>query len=176
MNDKIEKNLKELLPYIIVIGVIFLLLPLLMGRKTSAVTYIVQLGVFPLTAIGCGAFYKYKNRRNSLALCVIAPVFYMLAALLYRMWVASWYTVIIYTVAYFLCGYVGMMLGEVLLSRKKDGSSRRRSLRPHRVNVEKEEALPKDFQAEDPLQDQQLNAATTKEDIESILTNIHNRK
>ena len=31
MNDKLEKTLKELLPYIIIIGIIFLLLPLFMG-------------------------------------------------------------------------------------------------------------------------------------------------
>ena len=176
MNDKLEKTLKELLPYIIVTGIIFLLLPLFMGKTASAATYIIQIGIFPLTALGCGVFYKLKMKKNSVYLALIAPIFYALAALLYGMWRASWYTVLIYTVAYFLCGYLGQLLADVLPVNKKDGSPRRRSLRPRRVNVEEKEAPAEDFQAEDPTEDVQLDASTTEDDIETILNNIHNRK
>lgn len=176
MNDKLEKTLKELLPYIIVTGIIFLLLPLFMGKTASAATYIIQLGIFPLTALGCGVFYKLKMKKNSAYLALIAPIFYALAALLYGMWRASWYTVLIYTVAYFLCGYLGQLLADVLPFNKKDGSPRRRSLRPRRVNVEEKEAPAEDFQAEDPTEDVQLDVSTTEDDIETILNNIHNRK
>jgi hypothetical protein len=176
MNDKLEKTLKELLPYIIIIGIIFLLLPLFMGKTASALTYIIQIGVFPLTAFGCGVFYKVKKKQNNLYLCLIAPIFYALAALLYGMWRTSWYTVLIYIVAYFLCGYLGQLLGDVLPVNKKDGSPRRRSLRPRRVNIEEKEAPADDFQAEDPTENDQLDTSTTDDDIEAILNNIHNRK
>ena len=158
MNDKLEKTLKELLPYIIVTGIIFLLLPLFMGKTASAATYIIQLGIFPLTALGCGVFYKLKMKKNSVYPALIAPIFYALAALLYGMWRASWYTVLIYTVAYFLCGYLGQLLADVL------------------PFVEEKEAPAEDFQAEDPTEDVQLDASTTEDDIETILNNIHNRK
>ena len=176
MNDKLEKTLKELLPYIIIIGIIFLLLPLFMGKTASALTYIIQIGVFPLTAFGCGLIYKIQKKRNNLILCLLAPIFYALSALLYGMWRTSWYTVLIYIVAYFLCGYLGLLLGDVLPFNKKDGSPRRRSMRPRRVNVEEKQAPAEDFQAEDPTEDVQLDTSTTDDDIESILNNIHNRK
>ena len=176
MNDKLEKTLKELIPYIIVTGILFLLLPIFMGKSAGFMTYLIELVAFPLTALGCGIVYKIKKKRNNLFLCLIAPIFYALSALLYGMWRASWYTVLIYIVAYFLCGYLGQLLADVLPFNKKDGSPRRRSLRPRRVNVEEKEAPAEDFQAEDPTEDVQLDASTTEDDIETILNNIHNRK
>ena len=145
MNDKLEKTLKELLPYIIVTGIIFLLLPLFMGKTASAATYIIQIGIFPLTALGCGVFYKLQKKQNSLYPALIAPIFYALAALLYGMWRTSWYTVLIYIVAYFLCGYLGQLLADVLPFNKKDGSPRRRSLRARRVNVEEKRSACRGF-------------------------------
>ena len=181
MNDKLEKTLKELIPYIIIIGILFLLLPLLMGKTASAMTYIIQIGIFPLTAFGCGAFYKIQKKQSNFYLCLIAPIFYAISALLYGMWRTSWYTVLIYIVAYFLCGYLGQLLGDILPLGKKDGAKqedtpRRRSLRARRVNVKEEEKLAEDFQAEDPTEDTQLDTSTTEDDIEAILNDIHNRK
>lgn len=183
MNDKLEQTLKELLPYIIITGVIFLLLPLFMTDRESAATYIIELGAFPLTAIGCGIFYKIKNRRTNLYLCAVAPLFYALTALLYGMWRASWITVVIYIAAYFLCGWLGQMLGDLLHAPKKsadDGGTKRSvripSLRPRRVNVEENVQPADDFKAEDPEDDMSLDVSTTEDDIEAILNNIHNRK
>ena len=181
MNDKLEKTLKELIPYIIIIGIIFLLLPLLMGKTASAMTYIIQIGIFPLTAFGCGVFYKTQKKRNNLFLCLIAPIFYAVSALLYGMWRISWYTVLIYIVAYFLCGYLGQLLGDLLPFGKKDsakqeGTPRRRSLRARRVNVKEEEKPSEAFQTEDPNEDTQFDTSTTQDDIEAILNDIHNRK
>lgn len=181
MNDKLEKTLKELIPYIIIIGIIFLLLPLLMGKTASAMTYIIQIGIFPLTAFGCGVFYKTQKKQNNLFLCLIAPIFYAVSALLYGMWRTSWYTVLIYIVAYFLCGYLGQLLGDLLPfgkkdSAKKEGTPRRRSLRARRVNVKEEEKPSEAFQTEDPNEDTQFDTSTTQDDIEAILNDIHNRK
>lgn len=179
MNENLKNTLKELIPYIIVTGILFLLLPLFMGKSAGFATYFIQLGVFPLTAIGCGVFYKLKNKKNSLYLCLIAPIFYALSALLYGMWRDSWYTVLIYVAAYLLCGYLGLILGDVLPIGKKAESIRsliqKPSQRPRRVNVEDEPAADS-FVAEDPEEDTALDASTTNDDIEEILTGIHNRK
>lgn len=180
MNDKLEKTLKELVPYIIIIGIIFLLLPLFMGTSASAATYLIELGAFPLTAIGCGVFYKIKKKKNNLYLCAIAPIFYALTALLYGMWRASWYTVIIYLIAYFLCGYLGLILGDVLPLNKKRVSVRdmikKPDRTPRRVNIDEEPDKDERFTTEDPDEDMNLDASTTEDDIEAILNSIHNRK
>ena len=180
MNDKFETRLKELVPYIIICGIIFLLLPLFMSASESAVTYLIQLGAFPLTALGCGLFYKLKMKRNNLLLCLVAPLLYALAALLYGMWRSSWYTVVMYIAAYFLCTYLGMLLGDILPLNKKGGSVRdlvkKPSHRPRRVNIEEEPAAPQRFQAEDPDESIDLDTSTTDDDIEAILKSIHDRK
>lgn len=183
MNDNIEKKLKELLPYIIITGLLFLLLPLFMSNKEGAATYIIQLGAFPLTAAGCSFHYALTKKAHSLPLCFIAPAFYALTALLYGMWRESWYTVLIYIFAYFLCGYLGQMLCDLLTRKKKNGSAEKPSHprkafhRPRKVNVEKnEEPVQAEFKAEDPAADDSLDTATTGDDIDAILEAIHNRR
>ena len=179
MNDQLEKKLKELLPYIIITGIIYLLLPLFMGASASASTYIIQLGIFPLTTLGCGIVYKRLKQRNDLGLCLIAPLFYALSALLYGMWRASWYTVLIYLAAYFLCGYLGLMIGDILSIKSgasKGENIRKPSRRPRRVNVEDETPATEYFATEDPYDDMSLDTSTTEDDIDVILNNIHNRK
>lgn len=205
MNDKLEKTLKELIPYIIVTGILFLLLPIFMGKSAGFMTYLIELVAFPLTALGCGIVYKIKKKRNNLYLCLIAPIFYALAALLYGMWRASWYTVLIYIAAYFLCGYLGLILGDLLpigrkgksesgaetetaetqrstIAEEKPAKRRHRAskdekvARPaRRVNVEEISDVD-DFVAQDPEKDNELDTSTTDDDIEAILQSIHNRK
>ena len=176
MNDTIEKKLKELLPYIIIIGAIFLLFPLLMSKDEGASTYIIQLGVFPLTVLTCGAVYRIRSRKTDLSFCAIAPLFYALTALLYGMW-RAWLTVLIYLAAYLLCGYLGQMLGEILPFGKKKAtdSDNESSSLPRRVNVD-DGAAAEAFLTEDPAHDDALDASTTENDIEAILDSIHNRK
>lgn len=182
MNDFLEKKLRELLPYIIVEGVIFLLMPLFMGTGAGVLTYIILLGVFPLTSIGCCVHYVLYKKKRDLAVCAVAPLFYALTALLYGMWRDSWYTVLIYLAAYFLCGYLGIMLSDILLSRRREKptqpmpAAEHAARRPRRVNVKKEEPAPEDFQAQDPDEDVSLDASTTDDDIEAILNEIHNRR
>lgn len=183
MNDSIEKKLKELLPYIIITGLLFLLLPLFMGNKAGAATYIIQLGAFPLTAAGCSFHFALTKKKHSLPLCFAAPAFYALTALLYGMWRESWYTVLIYIFAYFLCGYLGQALSDIFVKSKGKGnsdkpSSPRKSFhRPRKVDVKKQHEQPaQSFKAEDPAADDTLDTATTDDDIEAILEAIHSRR
>ena len=180
MNDKLEKTLKELLPYIIITGVVFLLLPLFMGRGENAATYIIQIGAFPLTALGCGLVYKRQKKRSNLILCAVAPLFYAISALLYGMWRTSWITVLIYLVAYFLCGWLGQTLADIIKPSQGKGTVRsfvkKSSQRPKRVNVEEDVKPDESFVAEDPEENVTLDTSTTSDDIEAILNEIHNRK
>ena len=180
MEDKIETKLKELLPYLIIEGALFLLLPLLMGTQTNAVTYVIQLGAFPLISLGCGFHYAFRKHKKDIALCFIAPLFYAVSALLYGMWRASWVTVLIYIAAYFICGYLGMALCDIIKPRTDSDTVKapeRKTTRPARVDVKKhDEPRPADFKAEDPDSDDSLDTSTTDDDIEAILNAIHNRK
>ena len=194
MEDKIESKLKELLPYIIVAGILFLLLPLLMGSQENAVTYVIQLGAFPLISLGCGFHYAYRKHKKDIAVCCIAPVFYAITALLYGMWSSSWITVLIYIAAYFICGYLGMMLCDLVVtkgakgakspksrksrsSREEESAPARQTPRPARVDVKKhDEPRPTAFKTEDPADDSDLDTSTTDDDIEAILNAIHSRK
>ncbi len=180
MNDKLEKTLKELLPYIIITAIIFLLLPLFMGKGENAATYIIQIGAFPLTALGCGFVYKRQKKHNNLILCAVAPLFYAISALLYGMWRTSWITVLVYMVAYLLCGWLGQMLGDIIKPAKSRDSVKsfikKPSQRAKRVNVEEDRKPDENFVAEDPEENVTLDTSTTSDDIEAILNEIHNRK
>lgn len=182
MEDKFEQKLRELLPYIIITGILFLLLPLFMSTKVGAATYIVQMGAFPLTAVGCSVHYALVKKQSDLSVCVIAPLFYAISALLYGMWRDSWITVLIYIAAYFVCGYLGLMLSDILRPDKQQRSDKqqpepkRLPRRPRRVNVPKEPEPAEEFQPEDPAADSSLDTSTTEDDIEAILNEIHNRK
>ena len=182
-NDNTKKRFFDLLPYIIIEGVIFLLLPLFMGAKAGALTYIIELGAFPLTAIGCAVHFALFKKKRDILICVIAPVFYAISALIYGMWRDSWFTVLIYLIAYLVCGYLGLMLSDLLRPKNKkeqpeESKPIRRAAvkRPQRVNVEKHEEPAETFKPEDPAQDNSLDTSTTDDDIEAILAAIHSRR
>ena len=184
MDDRFEKKIKELLPYIIIEAIIFFLMPLFMGHSEGAATYIIQIGVFPLTAIGCCVFYKLRQQKSEIYVCIIAPLFYAISALLYGMWRDSAVNVLVYMASYFVCGYLGLLLADVLSKKKSDKGEKsipepKRSS-PARVNVagveEEEPVVVENFKAEDPDEDVSLDTSTTDDDIEAILAAIHNRK
>lgn len=178
MDDKFEKKLKAFLPYIIVIGVVFLFVPALMLVRSQAINYIILIGLLPLTALGCCAHYSIK-KENDLLISLVAPLFFLIAALLYGMFRDSVVNTIIYLVAYFLCGYLGLMVGDIVTNRsggkqKSKPSPDPSRPRPKRVAVEKEH--PRHFKTEDPYQDESLDTSTTSEDIDAILSEIHTRR
>ena len=176
MEDRFEKMLKELLPYIIIEAIIFFLMPLFMGHSEGAATYIIQVGVFPLTAIGCCLFYKLKSKKSQIYICIIAPLFYAIAALLYGMWRDSAVNVLVYMASYFVCGYLGLLLGDVLRKKTRGKMPEKKPTPPKRVNVKEEEPVAEDFTAEDPDEDVSLDTSTTDDDIKAMLDAIHNRK
>ena len=179
MEDKLKNKLKTLLPYIIINAIIFLLLPLLMGNKTGVATYLIQVVVFPLTAVGCSIHYKRFKKETDVYICFVAPLFYAVTALIYGMWSVSWYTVLIYIAAYFLSGYLGLLLCDMMKTDRKKGSdrsaSKRFSQRPSRVNVKEDAKDKQNFAAEDPSEDMSLDVSTTDDDIEEIFNRIHNK-
>ena len=120
MDDRFEKKIKVLLPYIIIEAIIFFLMPLFMGHSEGAATYIIQIGIFPLTAIGCSVFYKLKNQSSDIYVCVIAPLFYAISALLYGMWRDSAINVLVYMASYFVCGYLGLLVADVIRKKKSE--------------------------------------------------------
>ena len=176
MDDRFEKKIKELLPYIIIEAIIFFLMPLFMGHSEGAATYIIQVGVFPLTAIGCCVFYKLKNKHSDIYICFIAPLFYAVSALLYGMWRDSAINVLVYMASYFVCGYLGLLIGDVLRKKTRGKAPAARPAPPKRVNVAEEEPVQANFKAEDPEKDTSLDTSTTDDDVEALLKAIHNRK
>ena len=120
MEDKFEKRLKEFLPYIIIIGIIYLLTPALLFVNSDFAAYLVLIGILPVTALGCCAHYSTK-KKNDLMLAFVAPVFFLPAMFLYPIARESLLKAFIYLVAYFLCGYLGLAIGDILRKRSKSG-------------------------------------------------------
>ena len=201
MEDKLEKKLKEFLPYIIVIAVIYLVVPALLFINSDAVAYIVLIGILPLTALLCCAHYSMK-KKNDLALAFIAPLFFLPAMFLYPIASTSLINALIYLAAYFLCGYLGLTIGDIFANRGKSKAPTRQaekagqkearrtakpepaearsaearpapSQRPRRVAVEAE--ARDSFEAADPYADSSLDTSTTDDDIDAILREIHQR-
>jgi hypothetical protein len=129
MDDKFEKKLKSFLPYIIIIGVVYLLVPALLFINSDAIAYLILIGVLPLTALLCCAHYS-MTKENDFLLSFVAPIFFLPAMFLYPIARASLLKALIYLVAYFLCGYLGLTVGDILANRSKSGDRRSSDRRP----------------------------------------------
>jgi len=123
MNDKLEKKLKAFLPYIIIIGIVYLLVPALLFTNSTALAYIILIGVLPLTALGCCAHYS-MNKKNDILLSFVAPIFFLPAMFIYPM--DDKLRALIYLVAYWLCGFLGLTVGDILSNRSKSSGSSKR--------------------------------------------------
>ncbi|MBQ7218435.1 MAG: hypothetical protein IJS27_02925 [Ruminococcus sp.] len=205
MEKKFEQKLKAFLPYIIIIGLVYLLVPALLFVGSDAISYLVLIGVLPLTAGICCAHYA-MHKENDFYLCLVAPIFFIPAMFLYPIFRSGALIALIYLVSYLLCGYLGLTIGDILAGSKGRGKKRgkapeaaedaprkpaerraarrtddedepvrrvrRSSARPERVEVEKDD----DLFTEDPYQDDSLNTATTSDDIDAILSEIHRNR
>lgn len=189
MEDKLEKKLKTLLPYIIIIGVAFLLLPILfhiLGNKVF-INNIILMIVFPIITIGCNYHYTYKNSTDYIMMA-IAPVLFIPSMFLYGIYSASPVNAIIFLVAYFICGYIGSIAGEIAKGKKtknnesEEVSHKRRTV-PQVVSpkAQKEDEiddiqLPVEF--EDSFEEVDTESANVDDEysLDAILAELHNRR
>ena len=127
-----NQNLRVKLPYIIVIGLVYLIMPALLLFKSTALSYLVLIGLLPLTALLCCAHYAMRLK-NEFLMCLIAPILFFPAMFLYGIVLSDPLRAIIYLIAYFLCGYLGLTIGEILASRKSaEPKNTRPASRPSR--------------------------------------------
>ncbi|MBE6824302.1 MAG: hypothetical protein E7513_03035 [Ruminococcaceae bacterium] len=203
MDDIFEKKIKEFLPYIIIIGVLYLFFPaILVFTKSSGVfNQIVYMGLFPLAALGSCFHYAYK-KKSDFFLSLVAPIFFIPSMLLYGNIRDSVLNSIIFLVSYFICGYLGLTLGEMLSGRVPEkeekpqkshksvsGHMRKRVPKSVKPSAHKHESstdfsfdeieMPQKF--EDVLTEMDTTDASdvfesTADDIDSILEEIHNRQ
>ena len=165
MEDKFEKKLKSFLPYIIIIGVVYLIVPALLFINSDAVAYIILIGLLPLTALLCCAHYSMK-KENDFFLSLVAPVFFLPAMFIYPIARESLLKAIIYLIAYFLCGYLGLTIGDILANRgkkKKPAEKAERPARPERgePKTRRVEPIEDEYELEEePVQRVERKAAT----------------
>lgn len=153
MDDKFEKKLKEFLPYIIIIGVVYLFAPALLvfTDSTGMLNQIIYIGLFPLTALLCNIHYSYK-KANDFTLSLVAPIIYIPSMLLYGNIRDSVLNSLIYLVSYFICGYIGLTLGEIIKgSDSKKNKNERRKRVPTVVDTKTAVKENDDIYLEDDL-------------------------
>lgn len=196
MDDKFEKKLKDFLPYIIIIGVVYLFLPsiLVFTKSEGVLNQIVYIGVFPLTALLCSLHYGYK-KENDLLLSFVAPVIYIPSMLLYGNLRDSVLNTVIFLVSYFICGYIGLTLGDMIKSskEKQNGNASERKAVATVVNTDNayeeedelcfdnielpqqydEEVESVQYQEDEPIFEPA--DSYTEDDIDAILAEIHSR-
>jgi len=187
MEDKLEKKLKGFLPYIIIIGVAFLLLPILFhvfGNKV-AINNIILMIVFPLITVGCNFHYTYKNNTDYMMMA-IAPVLFIPSMFLYGIFSYSPMNAIIFLIAYFVCGYIGSIVGEIAKGKKSkqsnsDEQAHKRRTVPQVVsqNAQPDEVddiqLPLEFE-ETLKESEEVNSGADDDySLDSILAEIQNR-
>ena len=122
MEAKFEKKLKAFLPYIIIIGIVYLIAPALLFTGSTFVTYLVLIGILPLTAGACCAHYAIK-KENDFWLCLVAPIFFIPSMCIYGIFQKNALIALIYLVAYLLCGYLGLTIGDIVASSARKGKN-----------------------------------------------------
>ncbi len=196
MDDKFEKKLKEFLPYIIIIGVVYLFAPaiLVFTKSTGLLNQIIYIGLFPLTALLCNLYYSYK-KVDDFFLSLVAPIIYIPSMLLYGNMRDSVLNTLIYLVSYFICGYIGLTVGDMLKgSNKEEEKGTRRRRVPSVVdtaatsnNADDDYDLEiiepvESFEYTDDYADSSNEplyepvTSYTEDDIDAILAELHNRR
>ncbi len=192
MNDKLEMKLKEFLPYIIIIGVVYLFLPavLVFTKSHGILNQIVYIGAFPLTAFICNMHYGYK-KTNDMMLSFVAPIIYIPSMLLYGNLRDSVLNSIIFLVSYFICGYIGLTVGEMLKSNKSDDkeNARKKGV-PTVVNTatakDEEDVVFDEIELPQQFEEEQVGVemfepefipadSYTEDDVDAILRELQSR-
>lgn len=133
MQDFFQKRFKAFVPYLIIIGIAYLIVPALLLLNAPAITYIVLIGLLPLTTLLCCAHYSMRYQ-NDFIVSAFAPLCFVITSLLYGLIKSDPLRALIYLVAYFLCGYLGLTIGDILANRGR--SSARPAPRPRPENRE----------------------------------------
>ena len=118
MGNTFGNRIKAFLPYLVIIGIVFLVLPALLLTGSGFITYALLIAVLPLTALLCCAHFSL-HKGNDFLLSLAAPVFFLPAMFIYPIASQSVIKAFIYLIAYFLCGYLGLTIGDILAGRNK---------------------------------------------------------
>lgn len=195
MEDIFEKKIKSFLPYIIIIGVVYLFAPaILVFTGDSILNEIFYIGLFPLTALGCCTFYSYKKEMD-IVLAFVAPVFFIPSMFIYGNFMDSWINSLIFLVCYFICSYLGLTIGDMIKGKSSDeesGENKKKRV-PKRVNTRADEdkstaemmieehdiELPASFDEEignEEIETVETTYDSTADDIDAILAELRNRR
>ena len=190
MEDKFEKKFKAYLPFIIIIAIVYLFLPCILvftgqDKNPTFLTEIIYIGIFPLTALLCSLIYSYKNK-NEFFMALIAPIIYIPSMFLYGNARDNVVTSLIYLVSYFICGFLGLILGDILRGddkrqKQKDNRTGYQSKRKTASHVSRK---AREEQNDAKERNRSINESdysygdnsTTAEDIDQILREIHDRQ
>ncbi len=195
MEDIFEKKIKSFLPYIIIIGVVYLFAPAILvfvGNK-EILNQIFYIGLFPLTALACNFFYSYKKEMD-FWLSFVAPVFFIPSMFIYGVFQYNWINALIFLVCYFICSYLGLVLGDMFKGKNnKTDENERRTRVPRRVNTSsRKEKTAAELMIEEhdielpPSFDEEIESGTydevettfdsTADDIDAILAELRDRR
>ena len=114
-----NNKLRAFLPYMIIIGIVYLAVPALLLAGSDVITYVVLIGLLPLTALLCCAHYSMRVCSYFPA-CLAAPLCFVITMLVYGLVQSDPLRAFIYLIAYFLCGYLGLTIGDILANRGDD--------------------------------------------------------
>jgi len=196
MEDMLEKKLKSFLPYIVVIGAVYLFVPAILVFASSAgmLNQIIYIGILPVTALLSCMVYAYK-KTNDFYLSLVAPLFYIPSMFIYGNFRDSWLNSLIFLVSYFICGYIGLTLGDMIKGKSEDnedGSNDNKKSVPKRIDTKKIEEIsnssymPEDIELPKKFEEDMLSVVdelteneettTSEEDVEAILDKLQGRE
>lgn len=202
MEDIFEKKIKSFLPYIIIIGVVYLFGPaiLMLSGNNVTLNQIFYIGLFPLTALLCCAYYSYKKEMDFF-LSLVAPIFFIPSMFIYGLFMDQTVNSIIFLVCYFICSYLGLTIGDMIKGKKDsdDNTDIKKKRVPRRVNTdahtqksaaqlmieEHDIEIPPSFEQEVESESlefcEQVEAVettydSTADDIDAILEELRNRR
>ncbi len=196
MEDIFEKKIKSFLPYIIIIGAVYLFGPaiLMLTGNNVALNQVFYIGLFPITALLCCLHYSYK-REMDFFLSLVAPIFFIPSMFIYGLFMAQPLNSIIFLVCYFICSYLGLTIGDMIKGRNgnEDNADKKKKRVPRRVNTdahnektvaemmieEHDIELPPSFEQEVESENYETVETTydsTADDIDAILAELRNRR
>lgn len=202
MEDIFEKKIKSFLPYIIIIGVMYLFGPaiLMLTGNNVLLNQIFYIGIFPLTALLCCAYYSYKKEMDFF-LSLVAPIFFIPSMFIYGLFMMQPLNSIIFLVCYFICSYLGLTIGDMIKGKNgtEDKADEKQKRVPRRVNTvansdataaelmieEHDIEIPMTFDEEveidtfeeiETVEEVETTYDSTADDIDAILAELRNRR